>query len=815
VLKSYPLLSRLFLFIVLPLIVAVFAVLYYFKTGLPVLDGAIVNSKINTELTIIRDQYGIPHVKAQNDHDAFFAVGYLHAQDRLWQMEMQRRLGSGQLSEVFGEASLSVDKYMRTLGLGLAAKSSWSHLNEAAQASLEAYVQGVNAYIEEGKVLPPEFLMFGFQPKEWLVSDSLLMAKVLAMSLSGGIDKDLERLAYVRTLGDSASELGAIDIMLSEETISEETMQDLQARFQELPDTAKPQIKDSAEKLRKQLAKLFGLGLPNVGSNSWVVSGKHTQSGKPILANDPHLASQAPSIWYLADINGRDFRATGATLPGLPYVIAGHNHRISWGITSMAADSLDLFIERVNPLNPNEVQGPNGMEQLTIRHESIVVKPKLLRLPDEPIEIEVRSSRHGPLISDVIGHPELELALSWSGLSGNDTTYQSMLGVNFAKNWTEFRQALDGYVAPTLNFVYADVEGNIGYTSAGHVPIRKKGNGTLPVPGESDEYSWLGRVPFDEMPSQFNPDSGVLLTANNKVVSEDYSHFLGNNWSPPFRANRIESMLLDKIERKEKITPSIMSEIQGDHYSESAALLLPFLVQTLESDKGDPLFGQALTYLRPWDAVMATESVAPTLYHAWLSQFQRLILADDIDQEYGYLEKPKPVFMINLLNLEKEAWCDNQDTNNVESCIELSQDAARKALVELQHKLGSDISDWSWGRVHKVQYRHMPLSDVRGFKTIFHREFSTGGSENTVNLGTTSFDKEFKYLQFAQPAYRQIIDLADLDKSRFINTPGQSGNIFSRHYDDMIEMHAANELIPMIYSAPSSKDRTFKISASD
>ncbi len=559
----------------------------YLRRSLPQLDGTLKLAGIQGPVEIIRDSHGIPYIYAASDHDAFFGLGYAHAQDRLWQMEMQRRIGAGRLSEIFGEKTLETDEFLRTAGFYRAAEAAWPALSPETQDALQAYTDGVNAYLASGRQLPPEFTILGVRPEPWRPTDSLVWAKMMAWNLGESYGDDLLHAELLAALGPERSAQLAYAYPANAPVI--------------LPPGSMTGLLEAERALREQT----GLGGKQVGSNNWVVSGARTASGKPLLANDPHLAAQIPSIWYLASIQGDRIHVVGATLPGTPLIATGHNQDIAWGVTNLGPDVQDLFIERINPTNPNQYEVDGRWVDMQIIPEEIVVKGA-----KEPVKWAARATRHGPLISDVTSQRGHAMALRWPSLDPGDTTIQAFLGINYARNWDEFTGAMEFYVGPSQNFVYADREGNIGYFGPGKIPIRAGGDGSVPVPGWNDDYAWTGWIPFAQLPHAYNPAAGYVVTANNRVTPDDYPYFITNAWAAPYRAQRIVELLT----AKQGLTPDDYARIQGDQRSAQARELLPLL---LAVEPQTPEQAAALDLLRNWDGNISPDAAAPAIYEAW------------------------------------------------------------------------------------------------------------------------------------------------------------------------------------------------------
>jgi penicillin G amidase len=741
----------------------------YLRRSLPQVDGTLRLAGLQGSVEIIRDRHGIPYIYASSDHDAFFGLGYAHAQDRLWQMEMQRRIGAGRLSEVFGEKTLETDQFLRTVGFYRAAEAAWPALSPEIQATLQAYADGVNAYLGEGHPLPPEFVILGCKPEPWRPADSLVGAKMMAWNLGDSYGDDLIHAELLATLGPERSAQLAYAYPDGAPVI--------------LPPGAMTGLLEAGKALRERT----GLGGKHVGSNNWVVSGARTASGSPLLANDPHLGAQIPSIWYLAGLQGDRIHAVGATLPGLPAVVIGHNDRIAWGVTNLGPDVQDLFIERVNPADPNQYEVDGRWVDMQVIPEEIRVKGA-----EEPVKWAARGARHGPLISDVISQRGQALALRWPSLDPGDTSISAFLGINYARDWQEFREALSFYVAPSQNFVYADVDGNIGYYGPGHIPIRARGDGSVPAPGWNDDYAWKDWIPFDQLPHTYNPADGYVVTANNKVVPDGYPYFITHAWAPPYRAERI----IELLTANQGLTPEDYTRIQGDQRSAQARELLPRL---LAVQPQTPEQAQALNLLRNWDGTVSPDAAAPAIYEAWYTKLYGALLGDDLGGELGeyYTTIEDPVLLSRILSGEEAGWCDDVLTPGVESCEDTARVALKAALNDLDKRLGSDMAKWRWGDLHRTVFPHNPFSQVSFLQPLFERSIVTGGDHFTVNPSPYELDAPFDAGWV--PSYREIIDLADLGNSRFMHTTGQSGNFLSKHYGDLIPLWLDVQSVPMYW----------------
>lgn len=769
----------------------------WLRRSLPQTSGDIRVRGISGPVTIVRDRDGVAHITGTTDADAVFGLGFVHAQERLWQMEVQRRIGHARLSEIFGATTLQTDKFLRTLGVARAARSALERLDSETLAWLEAYTAGVNAFLATNPVLPPEFLILGVQPEPWQPIDSLVWAKMMAWDLGGNWSNELMRATLIAKIGPEDAPFlmppytadGPL-IMSAAGVVSPATAADT-------PHTPlKPETTRRMLDLAQELQFLNRIGDQLAGSNNWVIGGSRTASGKPLLVNDPHLANRIPSIWYLAHIQGSTINVIGATFPGLPVVVIGHNGRIAWGVTNTGPDVQDLYIERIDARNHAEYNGRR--EPVTLISEVITVKDA------EPVTLTVRITRHGPVISDVLEDIDEPLAFRWTALDPEDTTLRAFINLNRARNWQEFVAALRDYKAPMQNFVYADVEGNIGFYAPGLVPIRRNGDGSVPVPGWTDEYEWIGYVPFAELPHIYNPPQDYIVTANNQVVGDDYPYLLGTSWAAPYRARRI----IELIEQKSALTVADMRAMLGDVVSLHARELLPIL---REVTPNEPREAAALELLRSWDGTMAGDSAAAAVFQGYYHALLEAVFADELGEFFSETYRHRRDFAAMALRrvlLEGgQEWCDNVKTiATTEDCATILATAFSKGLAAMATAQGEeDPSRWRWDRVHQAVFPHNPFSQVGALRGIFERRTPTGGDSFTVNVAPMRLNEG--YLQYNAPSYRQIIDFANLEESRFIQTTGQSGNVLSNRYSDYLALWQQTGDIPMRFSGTVDGER--------
>ena len=742
----------------------------YLRSSLPTIDGAVQVTGLKREVVIIRDQSAIPHIQAKDLNDASFALGFAHAQDRLWQMEMNRRIGAGRLSEVLGKAALSKDIFLRTLGVYKSAEQTYEELDKETKSQMQAYADGVNAFLENRSgALPPEFLILGFEPEPWTVTDSIVWVKMMAWDLGKNWGQELERLRLLQKL--TPAQLAQIMPAYPGD--------------EEVP---LPRFNGIYKQAMKAADRLFAMApepLPEgAGSNNWVVSGDMTNTGKPLLANDPHLGLAAPALWYFAHIKTPDISTIGATLPGVPAVILGRNDYIAWGFTNTGPDTQDLFIEKINPEDPAQYKTPDGWQGFETREEIIQIKG------EEPHTLTVRATRHGPVLSDALDNSNdylnenYVLSFAWTTLQAGDMTAASASKMMAAKNWDEFKSAIRDFTSPQQNMVYADVKGNIGYYAPGRVPVRSPENtalGRVPVPGWEATYDWQGFVPFEELPQYFNPEKGFHYTANQKIVPDDYPYFITRDWTLPYRAKRISN----RLEQEDTHSVQTFMDLQSDVKSLMAAEFLEILLTTKPATDRDR---QALTLLSIWDGSMTREGPTPLIFNGWMRELYRALYADELGDLFGSYWRPRPAFVSRVLRGEDqmEKWCNDITTDKVEDCGQILQASLTRSLDDLTERYGDDMLSWNWGEAHFAHSDHTPFSKVKALSWLFDIKEPSMGDTYTVNVGRNRLNDEIQpFANTHAASLRAIYDFSDLNNSLFIHSTGQSGNVFSPFYDDM------------------------------
>lgn len=742
--------------------------------SLPDAGATVSVPSLRDPVTVHRDGHGIPTIVAGNTGDAYFALGYVHAQDRMFQMDFMRRLGAGQLSEVAGSATLPIDRLMRTLGLYRLAERSAAALGPDERGAMEAYAAGVNAYLDSG-LLPsaPEFALLAYAPEPWRPADSLVWGRLMGMQLSNNWRDELVRAALAGRLpGDRLRELWPEP--------GDERPLNLPVKTGSLAPAAA---------VAARLLAALPDGKAGGASNVWALSGRHTASGKPLLANDPHLGFTTPVLWYLARIETPDLSLSGATAPGVPFHVIAHNGRIAWGFTTTHSDTQDLFIEQVDPDDPTRYRTPDGPRPFETRSETLRVRGG----PDETLDI--RSTRHGPVISDLVGGagPGTVLALAATALDADDQTAAAIRKLGHAADWDDFLDALSNFGAPQQNVFYADTDGNIGFAVPGKVPLRKAGDGFAPVPGWTGTHDWSGYVAFQSLPRTLNPPSGRIFNANNRIVPPDYPVFLAREWPGGYRARRIEA----RLEALGAATTDDMTAIQYDAVSLAARDLLPLL--TAIQPEG-LMARQAVAMLRGWNGDMAASRPEPLIFLEWLRQLNRRLFADELGPEFGRFWGLRPALVESVLT-RRPHWCDDKLTDAVEDCADSVADALDDALAILGERYGDDPRGWLWGNAHKADFPHPVFRVVPGLSRLFGHRVATSGSDHSVKRGTSRISREATPHRHVHGAgLRVVFDLAALDRSRFVIATGQSGNPMSAHFSDMLPRWQAARFVEI---APS------------
>lgn len=758
-------------------LILVLAAAWLVRRSWPRESGTVSVRGLSAPVEVLRDGWGVPHIYAQNERDLLIAQGYVHAQDRLWQMCFNREVGSGRLAALFGAGALPTDKYLRTLGLRGLAERDLALASPETRGFLEAYAAGVNAFLAENEGrLPVEFRILGLKPEAWTPLDSLTWTRMMGLNLSLNQPLELARARLVPKLG----------------------VERVRQLIPLYPQDG-PVIVSGGEGAPLPASPLAGL-LPltpgeSWASNGWVVHGSRTSTGKPILANDTHLGLGMPSVWYEVGLHGGRFDTTGFSFPGLPFVIVGQNRRIAWGITNLNADVQDLYLEKLDdPRRPAAYLAGGRWEKLSRISEEIPVKG------GKPVPFEVLSTRHGPLIHAALpdwqGAPPM--ALAWAASDGSRLA-DALAKLGLAGSWAEFRQALSLWDSPSLNFVYADVDGNIGYQSTAKVPVRAPGHdGLSPVPGWDGRFEWRGTIPFEEMPSALNPPAGFIVTANNRVVGDEYPYPLTWDWPPPERARRLAELLA----AEPRLTPERAREIQLDTFSALARDLRPYLLAVKPEGERE---AAALEQVKVWNLRFDPDQAGASVFTAWMRALRPAIFEDEIGAELarsvGGLIYTQTDMLTALMARPRDPWFDDRRTPAAETRDEIVTKAFTQAVAELAGAFGEAPDTWTWGRVQTAAFAHAPfgLSGVAPLERIFNSDpVPAPGWEGAVNLAGADPAKPYR-VAFGV-SQRFLANLADLEASQAVNSTGQSSLVFHRHREDQAPLWSSGRYRPVLAS---------------
>jgi len=763
---------------ILVLLLAGAAACAYFvvHSALPQLDGSLPVKGLSAAVKITRDGHGVPTIEAATLDDLFFAQGYVTAQDRLWQMDIMRRFGAGELSEILGEATLKVDREQRILGLRAAAKKSLEMASPRDSSCFAAYARGVNAFIESHEdKLPIEFRILRYQPKLWQPEDSIVIANQMVKDLNYYYLPDtLSREKILAKLGPELTSDLYVNRSFHDRppTIMREDLNDeeKQGDKDDDDDDEDDGPDNSVTQHRGTATEIWAQQTPEAvnGSNDWVVSGAHTVTGKPLLSNDMHLGHQMPNLWYEAHLKSGSLDVAGVTLPGMPYVIVGHNQRIAWGFTNVGPTVADVYIENFNA--QGAYQTPRGWVQPEQREEIIHVKGK------SDVTVDVKITRHGPIVTDLFPGETRPLALRWTLYDG---LHMPFFDVDTAQNWADFRKAFSQLDAPGQNVVYADIDGNIGYQTTGRVPIRAAGDGSLPVSGADDAHEWTGYIPFDKLPSIYNPPSGVIATANGRITPDDYPYSISAGWEAPWRTERIYHVL----ESGRKFAPADMLALENDIHSENDLFAAERFVYAVDhAAKPSTRAKQAADVMRNWDGRMLASSAAPTIAVRSAQELTRLLLEprlgaapNDPTEQASTLNwktyhwQMRTVWLQNVLLHQPKRWLPEKYPNYDELLTAAVEAAVNDPAVP------KDLVSWHWGGVNAVEIEHPVLGKV----PLIGRWAAPGlkeqsGSGYTVKAVTRNHG----------PSERFTANLADLDQSTLNTVTGQGGNFLSPYYMD-------------------------------
>jgi len=752
------------------LLAGVIAVPALRKSGLPELNGEKSIAGLTADVKVIRDERGVPHIYASNEHDLYFITGYVTAQERLWQMDMVRHATQGRLSELFKRDMFETDHFLRALGMPEKSRLVLEKEDPAILATLQAYADGVNAWITEcGNKLPPEFKILGYKPEPWTMVDITNIIGFIGWDLaSSNLSDEIRNYNLGKMLGpEKASELIA-DWHLVDDVVFPEFSLD-------------GKLLDSAMAAIGSMEKLEELGIVTLsGSNNWAVSGSRSETGKPILSNDMHLGLSAPGFWLqVHQVIPGILNVTGVIFPGEPFIVAGHNDRIAWGMTNLSVDDIDLFVETVDSTGNNYLYKGEWLPFRVVEHE--------LKMSDDSSQTRViKYSHHGPVISGMRGIDDAVLTMCWSGYDHSDEIKAVYL-LNRAHNWDEFRAALSNFRSISQNFAYADVDGNIGLNTGGGVPVRK-GTGLLPRRGDTEEYEWKGYVPFELLPFTFNPEEGFVSSANQRTVDEDYPFFISGEFSMPYRIGRIREMAAEK----QVLGIEDFKRMITDNHSAYAKMLTPLILKGAEAvENPDETEKTAIGLLKEWDYAMDPSLVAPTLFEFIRIEMARHLLGDELDELYGGpLGRQHDFYIYSLMKEGPDEWVDNVDTPEKETMETIIARSISAAVDTLITRYGEYGEQWQWGKIHTFTLEH-PLGSVKILDRLLglnSETYAVGGSYHTVE--PYSYRDNFKVNHGASE--RHIFNTADWDRSLTVIPTGTSGIPGSPFYLSQTETYVNN-----------------------
>ncbi|MFN8242378.1 MAG: penicillin acylase family protein [Bacteroidales bacterium] len=755
------------------------------QSGKPKYKGELVLEGLNGDVTVYRDERGMPHIYAKDEHDLYYAVGYVMAQERLWQMDLIRRATTGRLSEIFGGEYVNTDLFLRSLDMTGKSRRVLEKADPEIVKCMQAYTDGVNYYIAKaGKKLSPEFRILAYRPDPWKLEDLANIIGYMGWDLaSDNLSSDINYYRIARKLGpEIAAKLipdfkAVKDYVFPGFTLDEAALK-------------------SASEFVKNMDKLQALGLSTFsGSNNWAVAGSRTWTGKPVLSNDMHLSLASPGIWIqMHQVVPGSLNVTGVIVPGQPFVVAGHNEKIVWGMTNLMVDDIDLFAEKINPEDSTQYWFNGEWKKMRVKEEIIRIKG------GEERKMYLRFTHRGPVVSGFRNVKDAVLTMRWSGYDYSDEI-RSVYLLNRASDWADFRSAISSFSAISQNFVYADVDGNIGLNTGGGIAIRK-GNGTLIRSGETDEYDWKGYVPFEQLPSSFNPDTGYVSSANNRTVGDDYPYYISSEFAMPYRIMRIRQMMSEK----KVFDLADFRRMITDQHSAYAALLTPRIIEACKDKQDmDPSERFALSQLSKWDYDMDMDKAAPAVFELFRPALARNLLSDDLGDLWGELNGTgREYFIYRLLMGEESDLVDDCKTEKKENLGDIISKSFRDCVSELSSSLGADTLAWKWGDMHKISLDH-PLGSVKTLDKVFgfnSKKYRIGGSNHTVS--PYSYGAGFKVNHGASE--RHIFNTADWDESLTVIPTGNSGVISSEFYLSQTETYLKKEFYKDHFSEKAVTD---------
>jgi penicillin amidase len=744
---------------------------YQIRKSFPETSGTLSVVGLHDRVEVLRDGYGVPHIEAHDEHDLIMTLGYVHAQDRLWQMDMACRISAGRLSELLGPTSLQFDRMFRVIGLKRIAEELEPTLTPESRNRLAWYADGVNEFIRTHKgKFPIEFDLLSYDPEPWTPIHSLMVGKLLAWEMTLAWWSELTYGAIAERVGPQMT----LDI------------------FPPYPTNVAPTVPAMSKQAATGLSlgflqtayafkQLFGLPATFGGSNAWVVSASKSASGQVILANDTHLVLHNPSLWYEVQLHAPGYNVAGMSVPGSPGILAGYNERIAWGLTNAMVDDADFYVERIDSSDTTKYAYEGALLPLRYREEEIQVRG------DTAVTCIIRSTHHGPIVTDIAhpfkkSHYPFVASMRWTGTEKGDQT-EAFISINKAHNWVEFCKGVSQFAGPGQNFIYGDTDGNIGYQLGVKLPMRGKQSAALPLPGWEKSTEWQGFVPFEHLPHAYNPNEGFLASANDKMVDDGYPYYISNLWEPPSRIERLREIL----GRNDRFSVEDFERLQNDKYSMLAQQLLPYIMNACrDSSAGIPQEQLILDYLRNWNFRFEKEDIATMIYQQFFVKLLENIYEDEMGEDLYHdwlvLSNIPLRVTTKLLREGTSPWFDDIRTDSVETRDQIIRKSIRGAIIALRDRFGSDMKTWRWGDAHTVTLQH-PFGLRKPLDRIFSiGPFPYGGGSSTLISGEYSFNEPFAAMVGA--TFRQIVDFARPGQARAVLTSGESGQVFHVHYDD-------------------------------
>lgn len=787
---------------------AVLAVLvaYYLAAGsLPQYDKRLVVSGTSADIEIVRDHAAIPHILAASDNDAFFGLGYVHAQDRLWQMMLMRRTAQGRLSEIFGPRTLDTDIFLRQMDLTTLAVQSVQSLSETTRSALRSYSAGINARIAEinsqslGRGAP-EFFLFNAPMAPWTPADSVALVKLMGLQMSGQMRREILRARTSLQLGGDQERL--VDILPD---IPGPGIAELPKYAALMPDTpmSSPLSRHQFAQNGQDFWPIAPDGMAGA-SNAFAAAPDRTAGHGTLLANDPHLGLTAPSIWYLARMNLESGAVIGGTIPGIPAVLVGRSQNLAWGLTSAYLDDQDLFVEELNPDDPSEVLGPDGWEPLTTRRSIIEIKG------EAPVTVDLTWSNNGPILPESVadlaqitprGH---RIALGWTGLTGQDRSLDAAMGIMMSSTRDQAMTAASTYVAPAQMLTLADDSG-VSMQLIGAMPkrdIRHQSKGRLPSLGAVPQNRWQGIFDYSVNPRFNNPPGGIVGNTNNKIIDRPFPRHVSYNWGDSQRVQRWQEMMM----RRKAHTADSFQETQLDVLSPASRTLLPlvgkdlwFTSEAAPEGSKERLRQKALDLLSEWNGEMNEHMPEPLIYAAWMRALQERLIRDELGPLAASYPHMEPLFIERVYrNIEgASVWCDIVRSTAVETCSDIAQLALDDALIWITEKYGTALESLRWGDAHQATQDHPVLGRIPVLRYFVNIRQSTSGGDQTLMRGKTSGKGAEPFQNVHAAGYRGIYDFSDPDASLFIMSTGESGHFLSRHYDDLGQLWRRGEYLNM------------------